>query len=496
MSDNETAVVHGASDGGVVGKHADPDPFQFLVGPSTSDELNTARLRLIPIACWRVDDIRFAFDSSFVTPEITAELQMLVGLRETFKKKNAATGETVYPPLSVFGHADPVGTDDYNKALSGRRATAVYAILISHSEPDKAVALWRDIAASESWGANQRQKMRTIVPSETSDGDLVKTYMQKLRPPELQLGVKDFLAQGAGGGGQGDYQGCSEFNPLIIFSRNQETEFEQASDKTARNLANAPNRRVLVLLFMPGSKINPSKWPCPNAKDGKTACIRRFWSDGESRRSTHLPDQPRSFQQTQDTFACRFYQRLTNNSPCDGVYSRIRIRLLDAFSKPIPNAPYRIELPSRTSKGHADKDGWLQEIVANVPAKCHVDWGYPDANENPSASDIGTATPIPIDSLYQMDVLLQVSETAQMDADDEALSNKLNNLGYSWGQNLKDNIVAFQLDHRRPEGLTGNPADVQGIVSQWHDSGDTGSVPIRRSITLYGKFPDDGDKPS
>jgi len=28
-------------------------------------------------------------------------------------------------PLSVFGHADPVGSDDYNKALSGRRAMAV-----------------------------------------------------------------------------------------------------------------------------------------------------------------------------------------------------------------------------------------------------------------------------------------------------------------------------------------------------------------------------------
>src|ERR1035441_9549451 len=32
-------------------------------------------------------------------------------------------------PLAIFGHADPVGSDIYNKKLSGRRAMAVYGLL-------------------------------------------------------------------------------------------------------------------------------------------------------------------------------------------------------------------------------------------------------------------------------------------------------------------------------------------------------------------------------
>src|SRR6516162_8341827 len=98
MSDGQKGVIHSASEGGVTGRHSLTDPFQFLVGPSTADEFNTARLRLIPIACWRVDDIRFDFNSSFVKPDIAVEMNDLASLVR------------VHPdcPLSVFGHADPV----------------------------------------------------------------------------------------------------------------------------------------------------------------------------------------------------------------------------------------------------------------------------------------------------------------------------------------------------------------------------------------------------
>ena len=109
MSDGQQGVIHNASEGGVSGTHPDADQLQFLVAPSTASEFNTAHLRLIPVACWKVEDIRFAFDSAFVTPDIATELTQLTSLVKD------------HPgcPLSVFGHADPVGPDSYNKILSG-----------------------------------------------------------------------------------------------------------------------------------------------------------------------------------------------------------------------------------------------------------------------------------------------------------------------------------------------------------------------------------------
>src|SRR5579872_3008995 len=108
--DQKSSIV-AASDGGVSGKHADTavDGLQYVVGTTTSAEQNTIRLPLVSVACWRVDDIRFAFNSSFVTADVAAELAMLVRLRREHQDKDGH-----YPPLSVFGHADPTGSDNYN----------------------------------------------------------------------------------------------------------------------------------------------------------------------------------------------------------------------------------------------------------------------------------------------------------------------------------------------------------------------------------------------
>jgi hypothetical protein len=515
LSDNNQGQINSASDGGVIGQHPSSPSVQYLVGPATGSEANAIQIPPVPILCWQVEDIRFAFDSSFVTfnpdpltnpddptsdpdakpfakGDIRDELNLLAGQL----KQNPGC------PLAVFGHADPVGPavdpDGYNKALSGRRATAIYALLISGTQAGKAASLWQGIASQENWGTNQAQIMRqaTGLPDGTSVSGLIPSYLPKLIPAEflaVKIGPANFLAQGADSQGKGDYQGCSSFNPLLIFSQQKEGSFAPgANDQdpqvyAARNLANAPNRRVMVLIFKKGSLVDPSKWPCPSASGDKSGCIRRFWSDGQTRRSTRLPDTDRKFDETKDTFACRFYQRLTNDSPCSKTLKRIKIRLLDAFSKPIPNAPYKIQLPDGTRTGHADKDGWLQEVVSEIPATCQVDWGYSD-NSQPAPKDVGTAPRIPLDSVYHRDVQLQVSDGAETD---QALSGQLSNLGYSWAESLRENIVAFQLDHRRPEGLTGNSSDVQDVVAQWNDTGDAQGVPIHRSITLYGRLPDD-----
>src|SRR5262249_34561879 len=118
---------------------------------------------------------------------------------------------------------------------------------------------------------------------------------------------KGFIGGGNDAAGKCDFQGCSDFNPLLVFSKEETKEFDSATDKTPRNIANEINRRVLVLLFRPGLTVSKA-WPCPRANEGPGGCRNRFWSDGEQRRSPS--DQQREFADTLDTFACRFYQRM------------------------------------------------------------------------------------------------------------------------------------------------------------------------------------------
>lgn len=330
---DDNGTVHTVSDGGVAGDFHPVDPFRILVGPSTAAEFNTIRLPLVAIACWRVDDMRFAFDSSFVNAD-PAELDNPNDIRSELRHLVKLRARHPGAPLTVFGHADPVGSDDYNKLLSGRRAMAIYALLICHTDPAKAVSMWQKIAATESWGSDQRQQMLdfTGLPAGTVGAPLIQAYQQKLAPPALLLTATDFLGKGADPGGKADFQGCSEFNPLLIFSQEKEARFAEAKQQQAsgkgddaqideRNVDNAPNRRVMVLLFRPGTRVDPGKWPCPRATEGTSGCKLRFFSDGEKRRSTHLPgDVDRFYEKTKDTFACRFYQRLS--SPCESIVLR------------------------------------------------------------------------------------------------------------------------------------------------------------------------------
>jgi hypothetical protein len=468
MGDNDQGSVHGASDGGVTGQHTPANPLELRVGPSTADQVNVARLRLVPVACFRVDDIRFAFNSSFVSADpaddkndIRAELRLLVDLVNKHPQS----------PLSVFGHADPVGNDDYNKQLSGRRATVIYALLIANTDPGTAVKLWQGVAQQENWGSNQRGTMQafTGLAAGTPDSALMKAFMQKLVPPGLQLTKQDFLAQGADPKGKGDYQGCSEFNPLLIFSTKRNNEFESQSDKTPRNDANASNRRVMVLLFQKGSKVDPTKWPCPRATEGPAACRTRFWSDGETRRSARLPDTDRKFETRQDTFACRFYQRLVTNSPCEGPVAQLRIRLFDRQARPLPGAPCLVTLPGKdpqpdrasgtagqpaplvppasapspanATDGGENLDAYVMIRDQDIPSTLNIKWSRPKAGDGPN-----TPLPKPTDSFeFEMDVVVDIAD----DDSEPALITRLKNLGYLQGPVAPaDDIRAFQIEYK------------------------------------------------
>jgi hypothetical protein len=357
MGDNQKGAIHTATEGGVIGKHAAVDSFQFLVGPSTSNEFNTARLRLIPIACFRIDDVRFKFDSSFVLPEVQADMSSFADLRKSDPRVDGA-------PISIFGHADPTfqgnfelgsstaeSGDDYNKTLSGRRSIAIYAMLIR--DPSFWNTLFSNHLGADVWGedslktilgaldqggssspggssqnssdSEKNARLRNIANDSAQRRQLFLQYMDLLCG-DLKLDKStDFLARGAGPDQKGDVQGCSRFNPLLLFSQEKEAEFktaDQNKDQAAlatRNIDNAPNRRVMILIFRKGSQVLPAKWPCPTFKEGAAACKKRFFSDADARRSTHTPGADRKFDQTQDTFACRFYQRISDDSPCEQI---------------------------------------------------------------------------------------------------------------------------------------------------------------------------------
>jgi hypothetical protein len=381
--------------GGQTGSHAPAQGLPFFVAPATGQGKNTLRLELIPVACWKLNDVRFAFGSSFVLPATKSEFIELANLR---KQHPGA-------PMSVFGHADPVGDDDFNKELSGHRAKSIYAVLVRDA------AHWESLYQSgrnEGWGIESVQRMLTAIghpagpptgsmnpttktaveqfqdktglavdgsPGPKTREKLFLAYMDFLSPEKVQK--TDFLSKGVDVKGKGDFQGCSEFNPVMVFSKSQAAAFAAASDKTERTAQNAVNRRVMVLLFRPGTVVLPDRWPCPRASEGTAGCKRRFWSDGESRRSPQ-PAQ-REFKDTKDTFGCRFYHRLVVSSPCEGI-------------KPEP--PVILEVnPIVTFGVHVPDPAVVEAKAASAPT---ARAGAPAKAADAAAPAAGAAAPAPV----------------------------------------------------------------------------------------------------
>jgi hypothetical protein len=422
MSDSEDATVHHRSEGSIAGTHAGLFVGELALAATMVDEQNTLKAAILPVACFRVEDLLFDFDSSFVLPEIQKHVPHLAALRAQHADKRSG----LFPPLSVFGHADPTGDDSYNKSLSGRRAKAVYALFTRRED------LWEELFSHPLGADNWKERGPGIMLAATgrpaTDDDakqvrndaslrakLFRAYMDKLCGP-FQLnsqdgprGPSDFLAHGLDPKGKGDFQGCSDFNPVLIFSQQDQDGFAAATDKTARNQANASNRRVMVFLFKPGARATPGRWPCPRADEGVAGCHARFWSDAERRRHSRAPDRPRSFEATRDTFACRFYDRLADGSPCEKLVelSSLILRIRDAEEQPIANAAYRLIVGDAEFTGVTTETGG---IVHRVP------------------KDSTTGELI----LAQGTILLTIQDVAPLTAD-KGIQTRLDNLGFVAG---------------------------------------------------------------
>lgn len=494
----------GNSAGGITATHFEPEELPLLVSPSVAGKgKNTFRMELIPVACWKLNDVRFAFASSFVLPETRGEFVELMDLRKSHPGA----------PFSVFGHADPTGDDAFNKTLSGHRAESVYAVLIR--DTDRWESLYTSAGASEGWGTASIQQMLTAIgldpgpqtgsmnsrtksaveqfqsknglnvdgsPGSKTRAKLFRAYMDFLCPEVMTKA--EFLSKGADPQGKGDIQGCSEFNPVMVFSKEEAAKFSKPENKGDRDADNAVNRRVMVLLFRPGTVVPPAKWPCPRTREGVEACRKRFWSDGEKRRNAQ--EVRREFKDTKDTFACRFYHRLVVESPCEGVQTMqtVRIRVFDRFAKPLPFAPCLVtesgkspkfmrasgappspsnQAANQTKDNNAKiDDAFLTLRDVKLPATVNVKWSRPKPSDGPD-------TPAPAEPFeFELDVFI--------DLPDEESLLRLKNLGYVLSTEDEDNIRSFQFDYKErfPDieiDGTLNPPTVSAI-KKVHDSCD------------------------
>jgi hypothetical protein len=346
-----------ADDGGVAAEHPPKLTLPVIAAPfpeAQKSNFNALRRSIVTVACKDVPGAHYAFDSSVLSPLARRGFTALKGIIDRHPGS----------PLSIFGHADPDGTEIYNKFLSERRAEVVFGMLVrdvptwerlfSHHENtpgdvwgDDAIELMlaalgfgADASKNETLGdvIREYQRIRGFTITGRNDAalraKLFAEYMDFLcsddKGKPYSLAKSDFLGEGAK---HGAFQGCSEFNPRLVLAKVEEDAFkaDTVNGKDDRATANFDNRRAIIYFFEKGSKIDPAKWPCPRASDADriSKCIAHFWSDGNDRKGKLLDEKRRRFgkavrnrteriAQVEKTFACRFYHGLALHSPCEG----------------------------------------------------------------------------------------------------------------------------------------------------------------------------------
>ena len=317
-ADNESKIGH-ESEGGMSAEHPMTALKELHVAPSTSkkDTHTTARSEFQIVACWKAEDICFDFDEAFVRKEAEIQFKALRDLYEKLVKRFKRISyyqDSPRPPIAIFGHADPVGECPYNKTLSERRAKAVYGVL------KRDVEVWAEVFAKKKHAKYLQDRLNGLGYNPgTVDGNVqkaetksaIRKYIKDLCP-DFVLQPSDFL-----GGGKQTFQGCSEFNPILIFSETEAKKFKKNPDKTDRNKENQPNRRVVAFLFEPKTKFDSGLWPCPTEPDIQ-GCKDRFYTNWQKRLSFQA--KRKEYDRGDETFACRFYDRLAGMSPCEAVH--------------------------------------------------------------------------------------------------------------------------------------------------------------------------------
>jgi hypothetical protein len=494
------------SDVSVAEQHVAVPDSTTLNFASTEDgsKLNTIRLPLAPVACWRLNPPGFAFDSSFVAP----------AFRKAITKLHDTVDKNPDCPAALFGHCDPAGTDDLNKTLGDRRAIAIYALLTRQT------AMWADLydhpQVGDTWGTQALQLMlrgildkqgkpyygeehvidgaygsgttaavKSFQPSAglPANGQadaatrkaLFAAYMEWLCTPEVPVGTNPPLAfkmkpnDFLGGGGEGDLpkmslQGCSEFNPVVLLTT---AEMKAGGKGSQRDIDDAPNRRVVMFFFKKGTTVDPAAWPCPKVKEPLAACKKAFWPDGETRRKSG--NEQREYKKARDTMACRFYDRFARRSPCEtGQKARhIHILLHDGHPQPMRNVRYS-HIRQGIRQNAFSTDGWVHLPLPPACERIEILWGA----ESEDA-----------DHPYHMLIATDCSSGSKQ----EQGIARLDNLGYNASINLIGAVSRFQQDYSVGEdGLTDDGAIPDGTLdalSAIYDGDCDATEPVNEGST-------------
>src|SRR6185295_19308550 len=134
---------------------------------------------------------------------------------------------------------------------------------------------------------------------------------------------------------------------------------------------------------------------------------------------------------TKNTFACRFYHRLVERSPCEVTLKTFEVRLYTPIGRAIPLAPCEVTISNRKPFiDTADARGIIVLRDVEVPATCTIKWGFPpDQGRQPEL-------------IFTLDLYLKADEPADSDRAGES-AKRLNNLGYT-DPDLADNVRHFQ----------------------------------------------------
>ncbi len=240
-------------------------------------------------ACARINGICFEFNKSFIRPSVVDNLEQLENL--TKKHPDAK--------IAIFGHTDKVGTEQYNKDLSERRALSTYAFITNDADT------WEKLYKQEDWGIRVVQEILSDLGGEFDPGPV-----DGIEGPKTKAAIRKYqearglTVDGIAGPitrntlfteymtGKHDIKldpdrfmdpkniGCSEFNPVI----------------DTKDACEA-NRRVTFFFF------NKDRLPTLTCKQGALAPCK-------TQTAAPLPRHT-------DTFTCSLYDSLAKNCPIE-----------------------------------------------------------------------------------------------------------------------------------------------------------------------------------
>jgi hypothetical protein len=307
MNGDDEGLYQDEGTGNVVAEHTPPPPAPIGAARAAQGKsiFNTAAPKDRPVACWKLDEIHF--DWAFIEPSASPAFARLAELDKKLESKFKKL-QLSRPPLALFGHTDPVGPRNnkevYNKKLSEARAKAVFAVLTQNPN------LWLEIFS----GSKRAYLKQRLKCDDANLTDAIAKHMKQLCG-SFVLHEWDFL-----GGGKCAFRGCGQFNPVMVFSKEEDQQYEK--NRVERNLENQVNRRVVGFYFKPFNSFESEISGCPLSPDIK-GCQERCLPDGDKKRSC---DSTRKVFPEAQTFACGTYYRIAGLSPCEagtGPQSRV-----------------------------------------------------------------------------------------------------------------------------------------------------------------------------